>query len=350
MKANTQRDTDGSELFTGTDINAERRLSEYVTRSTPIDQLLVEAKQLAEDRRAGRIRPVPVPWPSLGKALDGGLWPGMHVLTGPTGTGKSQFAVQLAAHAARENFPVLYIALELSHLDVVFRVLGSALADKYGETAPKWSDLAFGRNPEGMTEATRLVQNFAGWPFDIEEGEPFRWHAGTLRDRAAALRQLLKDEEHEAASRPMLIIVDYLQIVGAPPGEERLDLREKISRAAYAARSLARDPELNAAVVLLSSVPRQGHKDIAEEAAKSTLGTGDAGRFVGQGKESGEIEFGADSVFALCPDGENSHTKGTRKMHLAIAKLRNGKGGWVQFLFNGGWFQDPTPIMGEEFK
>jgi replicative DNA helicase len=271
----------------------------------------------------------------------------MHVLTGPTGTGKSQFAVQLAAHAARENFPVLYIALELSRTDVVFRVLGSALADKYGDEAPKWSDLAFGRSPEKLEEAAHLVQNFTGWPFDVEEGEPFRWHAETLRERAMALRQLLTDTNHAAASRPMLIVVDYLQIVGAPPplrGDRVPDLREKIAQAAYAARSLARDPELNAVVVLLSSVSRDAHKTIDNEAKDRTLGTGEAGRFVGQGKESGEIEFGADSVLALCPEGEDSHTKGTRTMHLAIAKLRHGKGGWVRLLFNGAWFKDANPV------
>jgi replicative DNA helicase len=345
MKSSTD---DGSELFAGLrDTEAERRIGEYDERAIPLHLLLPEAQQLAEDRRAGRIRPVPVPWSSLGEALGGGLWPGMHVLTGPTGTGKSQLAVQLAAHAAREDFPVLYIALELSRADVVFRVLGSELADKYGEDAPKWSDLAFGRAPEKLDEAVRLVKNFTEWPFDVEEGEPFRWHAGTLRERAMALRQMLKDTRSKAASRPMLIVVDYLQIIGAPPplrGERVPDLREKIAQAAYAARSLARDPEVNAAVVLLSSVARNAHDAIAKEAEARTLGTGDAGRFVGQGKESGEIEFGADSVLALCPEGQDSHSPGTRTMHLAIAKLRHGKGGWVKLLFNGAWFKEANPV------
>jgi replicative DNA helicase len=345
------QDDDGSELFAGlADPETERRIEQLDTHACDLSVVLTEAQRLEEARRTGRIRPVPVPWPSLGAALGGGLWPGMHVLTGPTGTGKSQFAVQLAAHAAREGFPVLYVALELSRTDLVFRVLGSALADKYGEDAPKWSDLAFGRAPEKLAEAVRLTQGFEGWPFSVEEGEPFRWHAGTLRDRAKALRDVLRDTRSEAATRPMLIVLDYLQIVGAPPGEDRLDLREKISRASYAARSVARDPELNAAIVLLSSVSRQAHKDIADEIKGRTLGTGEAGRFVGQGKESGEIEFGADSVLALCPEGEDSHSKGVRQMHLAIAKLRHGRGGWVRLLFNGGWFKDPQPAGRRELE
>ena len=57
--------------------------------------------------------PVPTPWKCVNRELGGGLWPGLHVLVGNTGTGKSQWALQLALHAAEQGTHVCYVGLEL---------------------------------------------------------------------------------------------------------------------------------------------------------------------------------------------------------------------------------------------
>jgi hypothetical protein len=64
---------------------------------------------------------------------------------------------------------------------------------------------------------------------------------------------------------------------------------------------------------------------------------------VGMGKESGDVEYSADSVMVLCreawPDGEPP-PKGGRHVHLAVAKLRAGQPSWCVLAFDGTRFKD----------
>ena len=66
---------------------------------------------------------------------------------------------------------------------------------------------------------------------------------------------------------------------------------------------------------------------------------------MGLGKESGEVEYAADSVLVLCRepwDGAEPPPGGTATW-LAIAKVRAGVPGWVRFTFDGGIFRETPP-------
>jgi predicted ATP-dependent serine protease len=72
--------------------------------------------EVCRRRARGEEKPVPVPWPSVAREIGGGLWPGCHVLVGNTGTGKTQFALQLALHAAEQGVPVRYVGFDLDQV------------------------------------------------------------------------------------------------------------------------------------------------------------------------------------------------------------------------------------------
>ena len=99
-----------------------------------VGDLVVEALGRMRRRAQGIEKPIPLPWEHLGERLSGGLWPGCHVLVGNTGTGKSQWALQVVLHAARQGVPCLYVGLELGKVDLVARLLG-LMSNK------KWSRL-----------------------------------------------------------------------------------------------------------------------------------------------------------------------------------------------------------------
>ncbi len=320
---------------------AAERAAELDAKAPVVGALLDRALGLMRARASKAARPIPLPWPDLATALGGGLWPGLHVLAGATGTGKSQWALQVALCAAKAGTPTLYVALELGADDLVARLLALELANAEGKHAPKWSDLYLGRDEAEVARADRdATPVLHGLPLRIEVAPPHGWPADQLEARVAALREMYP-ENNGPGSRPLLVVVDYLQAIGSPSGERRMDLRERIGVAAYQARAAARDHA--AAVLLLSSVSRENAKatngpdrpDQSERAERSS-----AAAFVGLGKDSGDIEYAADSVLAMVR-GDEDRADGSTGVALAVAKVRAGGPSWVNLRFNGGWFEAP---------
>jgi replicative DNA helicase len=300
-----------------------------------VGALLDEALALMRARASGDARPIPLPWPDLSTALGGGLWPGLHVLTGATGTGKSQWALQVALKAAKQGTPTLYVALELGAVDLVARLLALELAEENVRTAPRWSDLYLGKRPEELERAAgQAAAVLHGLPLRLEVGPPHGWSADQLGARVAALRTMYPEDRDRPGSRPLLVVIDYLQAMAAPAGEgRRMDLRERIGVAAYQARAAARD--FGAAVLMLSSVSRANASNLgqAEGSPEGERTPEAAAGLVGMGKESGEIEYAADSVLAMV------RTERAEGVALAVAKVRAGRPTWVDLRFNGGWFE-----------
>jgi len=288
-------------------------------------------------RAEGRERAVATPWESVNAALGGGLWPGFHVVVGATGAGKSQWALQVAVHAAKaEGVPCLYLALELDGFGLYCRaaslVSWGRVQDETGKPcAPSWSALYTGKASAPGFVAAEL----AALPLHWCEAPPHGFPYDALAPSVEALRA-----QYPNHAGPVVVVVDFLQLVSSPDGA-REDLRERIGRAAYACRAIAR--ELNAVVIALSSTARRP----PEKHNPLTVDRDDDGAYrranlhdlVGLGKESGDVEYSADSVMVLCretwPEGE-APPKGGRRVHLAIAKLRAGEGSWCVLAFQGG--------------
>lgn len=324
-----------------------------------VGALAADAFDRMRRRASGEERALPLPWPSLADALGGGLWSGLHVVVGSTGTGKSQLTLQLALHAAEQGIPVLYCGLELGRVDLVARLLG--LLDQR-----KWSNLWLGKgrdNEDPVLEIDRLQEKYgpklATLPFHLAFAKPYGWSYELLHPYADALRKRYRDrlvDTNGKPTRPFLVVLDFLQLVSGPEDDTGQDLRERIQQAAYAGRAIARD--MDAAVVFVSGTARENYRELdgrpakgEKEASGPKFGEGNPSRLVGLGKESGEIEFAADSVLTLCrePWKDKEPEDGTH-IWLALAKARArgdsaaAQKGWVELRFNGGWFSEPKPL------
>jgi replicative DNA helicase len=310
-----------------------------------LQDAFAEAFETIKKRASGEEKPIKTPWKALNEHLRGGLWPGLHVLVGSSGTGKTQFAMQIAILAAEselkhEKRPVIYIALELGNVDLISRLIGllshePRWKEKNGRSI-KWSEIAYPANDEkseSLENAIKLSMEFEATikqlPLKIEIGPPRGWNYSRLVEIA----------EKE---KPRLIVLDYAQIVR---GNDREDIRQVISGLAYEARAIAR--KYGTTVLMVSSVARDKYAEMSgkdkagKETNKDALGAGDPSRFIGMGKESGELEYAADCVYALCQEpwsqGQNSRTT-----WLAIAKGRGFGPGWVELKFDGARFSDRT--------
>ena len=254
-------------------------------------------------RRTGQEVAMATPWGPVDSLLGGGLWPGMYVLVGGTGSGKTQWAVQVAVEAARRGQSALYLALELSRQDLAARVMGTL-------SGVAWSRILRGTLDDvevaQVMEAARSAEQL---PFHTECGPPFGYGAETLAARAWALK-------------PSLIVIDYLQLCAGRHGEEP---RTAVGRVSYVARALARD--LGAVVLVLSSTARANYATLVNNPET------DPTDLVGLGKESGEIEYAADGVLVLARNAERG-----RGRVLVLAKNRHGPVGRADLEWNGHTF------------
>lgn len=305
-----------------------------------LSDVLPGAIELAERRQRGDEQPIALPWPGYSDALTGGLWPGMHVLVAGTGFGKTQLTMQGGLHAARHGVPVCFVGLELDKPQIALRLLGE-------QAGVRWSSLYTGHvSLEQIELARSKVDQLSGLPIYIETGTPGGWPASRLAALAGALRRA-------HPSGPLLIVVDFLQLLSDDPlAERRTDLRERIGSAAYMARHVAR--EYGVAVWLISSAARDKYSLLAGQLKTAGIGTARApgciepkrvlfnpDALVGLGKESGEIEFAADTVTVLARWPAPLET-GERVCIVAVPKVRYAPATWLAMRF--AWRFEELPV------
>ncbi len=325
-------------------------------------------------RVEGAELPIATPWPTVNARMGGGLWPGMHVVVGGTGTGKSQWAMQVSLDAARAGVPVLVLSLELDALGVFARAASFFTQDRARDDGSplspvKWSAFYTGgraSTPEKTERDRARVREALPHVLPAMEALPLHWYEapphGLPHTEIAALADDLR-ALHPEHTGPVLVVVDFLQLVaGATRDDGRPDPREdsitRVSRASYACRAVAR--ECRAVVLVLSSTSRANEKETrikAREEPAELPFRNPASTFVGFGKESGDVEFSADSVLVLCPEetpdapssARPSWMKPGRPVHIAVAKLRAGAPGWCELRFNGSRFiEAPRPARDGE--
>lgn len=294
-------------------------------------------------RHARAELPLATPWPDVNGQMGGGLWPGLHMLVSGTGAGKSTWSLQLALAAAEAGTPVAYVGLELDDLQLVLRLAAEKARVRWSELyTGRASDDSIGRAAEAMGALERL-------PLYLEPGDPLGWAPSRLREVAEAIRRE-HPEPSGPGSLPMLLVLDFLQLVGdetdATGRRERLELRERIGRAAYVGRQIAR--ELGVVVLMVSSTARERYGVVSGDVSKAGMGLdwngpgGAVRRFiarpdelVGLGKESGEIEYAADSVTVAIALSGAPRTEAGALVALASPKVRTGPPGWCALRFDG---------------
>jgi uncharacterized membrane protein YgcG len=280
-------------------------------------------------RASGERRMVPVPWPDLEALYDGGLRPGVHVLTGGTGTGKTGWALAVALEAAQNGCPVLYAGLELDRVSVVARLVAQLRG--YDERQKGWAAMDWPRGDGAEAARNQLAAGaagLAGLPLYVAEPPAMGWSVDDLERELKHVRG--REAKALTEGFPILVVVDFLQLVGPGIGTDgRMhpddrEIRGRIRRAAYTVRQLTRQHDVCA--LLVSAIARAVYEEVLLDPEQAPPAP-DA--LVGMGKESGEIEYAAHTVTCL------ARTRGTADVWAVVAKNRTGRTGYVALDFHG---------------
>jgi replicative DNA helicase len=275
-------------------------------------------------------------------APDGGLAARtLTVFAGPTGAGKTGWAVALAVHFARrlrDVAPVLYVSTELEAVEVAARVAAQAL-EAHERATIREGD--FGRYfTPGEILSLRIKPGeaaaaVAGWPIHVLEWDPW-----SPEQKLPAIESIAAEAHsiNKVTGKMPVIVVDYLQHLASEDPDQR---RLSVSAVANGLRRLARD--LDVPVVALSSVGRQNYK--IKKADEDGDGE-DARDYIAAAKESGDIEY-ACAVFGYLEPGRTTDADGESPARLAVAKCRGGLHGFVGLRFHGPsglWWDDSAAL------
>jgi replicative DNA helicase len=298
----------------------------------PLGRVLDETLERMARRARGEETPIPLPWSNVAEVLGGGFWGGTLVtLMGDRGSGKTQWAVQAAAHAAAGGVPVCYVTLESSEEQIATRVLAL-------EARCPWPELYIGRSGRARIEELKEEHAAAmrALPVHVVEGTAEKWSYHNVRNIATWMRA--RYAEDGAGARPVLIVVDFAQMVSGHGRDQ--EPREVIERLGQEARTTARD--FDAVVLLLSSTSResdprlQGDDDTIgfkrDRRRTPILGRGNPAK-IARTKDPADLEQRSDTVLVLSPEQRSERT------WCAVAKNSAGSRAWCALRFDGSRFE-----------
>ena len=239
---------------------------------------------------------IPTGWKSLDKALEGGLYEGLYVIPGATGTGKTAFALQMAYQIARQQKDVLYISLEMGEEEIYERHISRLSYELYGSTSK-------------AKTVHSLIQEKKTVPAAKEQFEKvglyLRTICGVGSIDADDIRRVVERYEYELDTLPV-VFVDYLQILKAH--DPHMTDKQAVDYNVLRLKQLSRDYKIP--VIALASMNRTSYSDVISMVSI---------------KESGAIEYTSDVCIGLQMAAMDSIVDGSKKQGQQEKKVRKLK-------------------------
>jgi replicative DNA helicase len=238
--------------------------------------------------------------------LTNGWYPGLHVIAAGPGAGKTTLCLQFAWQAASAGYPVVFVTYENAAKNLLLKLLCSRASVAAGEIERGYGE------PAKLREVHRAEQEvFRRLHFIEGDG---RLRVSQVED---AMRLLYK--EKDTLGEPQgLVVFDYLQRAAHSLGYEQL--RQNVSLLTAELRELAM--RLDCPLLAISSQNRAG----------GDYGKGGSGALDSL-KESGDLEYGADTVSLLYYPNDNGNSLAARELEMKLAKNRFGPCGSLRLIF-----------------
>ena len=239
---------------------------------------------------------IPTGWKSLDKALEGGLYEGLYVIPGATGTGKTAFALQMAYQIARQGKDVLYISLEMGEEEIYERHISRLSYELYGSTSKAKTVHSLIQEKKTVPEAREQFEKV---------GLYLRTICGVGSIDADDIRRVVERYEYELDTLPV-VFVDYLQILKAH--DPHMTDKQAVDYNVLRLKQLSRDYKIP--VIALASMNRTSYSDVISMVSI---------------KESGAIEYTSDVCIGLQMAAMDSIVDGSKKQGQQEKKVRKLK-------------------------
>ena len=288
----------------------EQRVGQMVSLSGLLPAMLKEVRARKASVNEGKPVGLPLGILRADKIL-GGLQPGLHMLAAEPGAGKTSLALQIGAHVSRLGYPAIFVSFEES----LNRLALKTICQTAGLEAKRFAD-GYGNPAQLATAIQKHGQDLANL-FLV---------GGTSQLTVGRLKALALQAMTRAKTEKCLLVVDYLQRWAATQRDGG-EFRHVVSGLVSQLRELAL--RLDSPVLVISSQNRvgQGSADLTSL------------------KESGDLEYSADTVMFLVEDDNRSFTPPARAVNLKIEKNRYGDKGTVRLIF-----KPDTGVFREEAK
>ncbi len=264
---------------------------------------------------------IPTGWKSLDEVLEGGLYEGLYVIPGATGTGKTAFALQMAYQIAAQEKDVLYISLEMGEEEIYERHISRISYQLYGNTTKAKSVHSIIQEKKTVSAAKEQFEKV---------GLYLRTVCGVGSIDADDIRKIVERYKYELDALPV-VFVDYLQILKAH--DPHMTDKQAVDYNVLRLKQLSRDFKIP--IIALASMNRTSYSDVISMVSI---------------KESGAIEYTSDVCIGLQMSAMDKlvdsakkqgqkekavrelKAKTKRDMQAVILKQRNGPiGGEISF-------------------
>lgn len=260
--------------------------------------------------------------PALDNILGGGLEPQrLMVLLGAPGGGKTTLANQIAVHAADSGRPVFYVTSE----DIPFVLLAKTLA-RQSQTNYTAVLKAYDDQRERIALALQAYQ-------ESKAATRLRYLDATMGTTISTVRSCA--QAHFEAFKEGgngILVIDYLQRLARSLSsyrEGKQDLRLAVTALSEELRAIASG--LDCTVIALAAQSRASGYGSGSGANKNALASG---------KESGDIEYTADTVMAIVDDDQRTmQVPWLQAKVLRIDKNRQGPAG-DNCIVNLDWYSE----------
>lgn len=238
---------------------------------------------------------IETPFLELNDAIAGGLHrQRLYVVGARPGCGKTILLANLALYSAKLHFRTLFFSLELSKEDLMGRILASGAHADYGQLTRR--DM----NPATLAKVSNWASAASELSLEVDDNP-----GHTIETIMQACRIKKQREGLD------LVCIDYLQLVNASKGQNRV---EAVDHIATKARHIAR--MLDCTVVVAAQLNRK----IEDNGGRPRLPVKSDFR------ESGGIEQTADVAMVLSrPVDENAEESPVPLMNLTLVKNRTGQ-------------------------
>lgn len=270
-------------------------------QSSHVSTITPETSESIEAREKTGVAGIPTGIRAIDSVLGGHQKSDLVYIAARPGMGKTSFAISVLLNMAQQNKPVAFFSLEMSRVQIVFRMT-SILSGLNAEQLAKHR-----LDRETKVKYYQTVDQLNALPIFIDDNA-----ALSVYDLKTRIRTLREKHKIEA------VFIDYVQLISAAKSKNA-NREQEVSAISRGLKLIAK--ENNLPVIALAQLSRSLETRSDKRPMLSDL------------RDSGSLEQDADVVSFLYRQDYYDKNSGINNAEFIIAKHRNGRTGFVNINF-----------------